>query len=136
MLDMIEHGGLKITEDNFLMIAMKSYANPHCMDIAEFHEDLKKIKYIKRLFNVYRTTGVLKERLILNHIIVFYNVFDTQVATKILFYKIPEEFWPILKTFLLYLHYLPDTISCVRDDVILTTHIPLDLNIVKKLREI
>ena len=68
-----------LTEENFLMFAMREYNNMQCTDIEEFHDDLKKIKYIKRLFNIYKNDGQLKERLILNHLIVFYNVFpDTQ----------------------------------------------------------
>ena len=63
-----------LNENNFLMFAMKEYSNVQCTDIEEFYDDLKKIKYIKRLFNTYRNEGQLKERLILNHLIVFYNV--------------------------------------------------------------
>ena len=64
-----------LNDDNFLMYAMREYNNMQCTDIEEFYDDLKKIKYIKRLFNQYHTEGTLKERLILNHLIVFYNVF-------------------------------------------------------------
>ena len=88
-----------LNDDNFLMYAMREYSNVQCTDIEEFYDDLKKIKYIKRLFNVYKNNGQLKERLILNHLIIFYNVFTVQAGTRILFYKIEKEFWPILKTF-------------------------------------
>ena len=64
-----------LNDDNFLMFAMREYNNMQCTDIEEFYDDLKKIKYIKRLFNSYRNNGQLKERLILNHLIIFYNVF-------------------------------------------------------------
>ena len=81
---------MKINEDlnegTFLMYAMKEYNNIQCTNIEEFHDDLKKIKYIKRLFNVYMNGGQLKERLILNHLIVFYNVFPVYSGTRILFY--------------------------------------------------
>ena len=87
---------------NFLLYAMQHYDNPQCVEVEEFNDDLKKIKYIKRLFNQYITEGVLKEGLLLNHIIVFYNVFSVEAATRILFYKLEEEFWPMLKTFLFY----------------------------------
>ena len=81
---------------------MQHYNNPQCVDVEEFNDDLRKIKYIKRLFNQYHTEGTLKERLILNHLIVFFNVFPARAATRILFLKIDEVFWPMLKTFLLY----------------------------------
>ena len=77
-----------LNEGNFLMFSMKEYNNIQCIDIEEFYDDLKKIKYIKRLFNIYLNDGQLKERLILNHLIVFYNVFPIQAGTRILFYKI------------------------------------------------
>ena len=96
-----------LNEKNFLLYAMKEYNNPQCVDVDEFNDDLKKIKYIKRLLNQYISEGILKERLLLNHIIVFFNVFSTKAATRILFYKMEEEFWPMLKTFLFYLNYMP-----------------------------
>ena len=74
--------------------------------VEEFNDDLKKIKYIKRLLNQYVSEGVLKERLLLNHIIVFYNVFPPAAATRILFFKIEESFWPMLKPFLFYLKFV------------------------------
>ena len=88
-----------LNEKNFLLYAMQHYNNPQCIEVEEFNDDLKKIKYIKRLFNQYVAEGTLKERLLLNHIIVFYNVFPPKAATRILFYKIEEKFWSILKTF-------------------------------------
>ena len=81
-----------LNDDNFLMYAMKEYNDIQCTDIEEFYDDLKKIKYIKRLFNIYKNNGQLKERLILNHLIVFYNVFPVQAGTRILFYKIEKDF--------------------------------------------
>ena len=80
-----------LNEKNFLLYAMKYYDNPQCVEVEEFNDDLKKIKYIKRLFNQYALEGVLKERLLLNHIIVFYNVFSVEAATRILFYKLDLE---------------------------------------------
>ena len=94
-----------LNDDNFLMFAMKEYNDIQCTDIEEFYDDLKKIKYIKRLFNIYKNNGQLKERLILNHLIVFYNVFPAQAGTRILCYKIEKTFWPMLKTFLIFLEY-------------------------------
>ena len=108
-----------LNDDNFLMFAMREYSNVQCTDIEEFYDDLKKIKYIKRLFNVYKNNGQLKERLILNHLIIFYNVFTVQAGTRILFYKIEKEFWPILKTFLIYLDRMPDKIDSIRGEICL-----------------
>ena len=125
-----------ITDDNFLMFAMKEYNDIQCTDIEEFYDDLKKIKYIKRLFNIYKNTGQLKERLILNHLIVFYNVFPAHVGTRILFYKIEEHFWPMLKTFLIFLDRMPDKIEMIRGKEIKSTDIILDEGIVTRLRTI
>ena len=95
-----------------------------------------RIKYIKRLFNIYKNDGQLKERLILNHLIVFYNVFPALAGTRILFYKIEEQFWPMLKTFLIFLDRMPDKIESIRGKTILATDIKLDDGIVTRLRTI
>ena len=125
-----------LNEKNFLLYAMKEYNNPQCVDVDEFNDDLKKIKYIKRLLNQYISEGNLKERLLLNHIIVFFNVFTTKAATRILFYKMEEEFWPMLKTFLFYLNYMPeDKIESINGREILVTDIPMDQRIIDSLRE-
>ena len=124
-----------LNEKNFLLYAMKYYDNPQCVEVEEFNDDLKKIKYIKRLFNQYALEGVLKERLLLNHIIVFYNVFSVEAATRILFFKLEEEVWPMLKTFLFYLNFLPDKIESINGKTILTVNIPMDQGIVDSLRK-
>ena len=124
-----------LTEKNFLLYAMQHYENPQCVEVEEFNDDLKKIKYIKRLFNQYAIEGVLKERLLLNHIIVFYNVFSVEAATRILFYKLEEDVWPMLKTFLFYLNFLPDKIESINGKTILATDIPMDQGIVDSLRK-
>ena len=125
-----------LNDDNFLMFAMKEYNDIQCTDIEEFYDDLKKIKYIKRLFNIYKNTGQLKERLILNHLIVFYNVFPVQSGTRILFYKIEKDFWPMLKTFLIFLDRMPETIDSIRGEIIRASDIQLDNGIVTRLRKI
>ena len=125
-----------LNDDNFLMYAMKEYNDVQCTDIEEFYDDLKKIKYIKRLFNIYKNNGQLKERLILNHLIVFYNVFSVQAGTRILFYKIEKDFWPMLKTFLIFLDRMPEKIDSIRGETILTSNINLDDGIVTRLRSI
>ena len=123
-----------LNEKNFLLYAMKEYDNPQCVQVEEFYDDLKKVKYIKRLFNQYLNEGVLKERLLLNHIIVFYNVFPVRSATRILFLKIEEKFWPILKTFLVYLSYMSEIIDPINGRAILSDDIQLDQGVVDKLR--
>tara|TARA_Y100000996_G_scaffold211469_1_gene166142 strand:+ start:117 stop:485 length:369 start_codon:yes stop_codon:yes gene_type:complete len=115
---------------------MQHYNNPQCVEVEEFNDDLRRIKYIKRLFNQYDMDGVLKERLILNHIIVFFNVFQTRAATRILFFKIEEKFWPMLKTFLFYLRFMPeDKVESINGKDILVTDIQMDQGIINKLRE-
>ena len=125
-----------LNDDNFLMYAMKEYDDIQCTDIEEFYDDLKKIKYIKRLFNIYKNNGQLKERLILNHLIIFYNVFTVGAGTRILFYKIEKEFWPMLKTFLIFLDRMPDKIDSIRGITVRSSDIQLDDGIVTRLRSI
>ena len=125
-----------LNDDNFLMYAMKEYNDIQCTDIEEFYDDLKKIKYIKRLFNIYKNNGQLKERLILNHLIVFYNVFPLLAGTRILFYKIEKSFWPMLKTFLIFLDRMPETVDSIRGEIIRASDIQLDDGVVTRLRTI
>ena len=125
-----------MNEKNFLLFAMQHYENPQCVEVEEFNDDLRKIKYIKRLFNQYHIEGTLKERLILNHLIVFYNVFPVKVATRILFLKLEEHFWPILKTFLVYLHYMPEEkIESINGKEIIVSDVPMDQLVIDRLRE-
>jgi len=125
-----------LNEKNFLLYAMKEYNNPQCTEVEEFNDDLKKIKYIKRLLNQYVSEGVLKERLLLNHIIVFYNVFPPAAATRILFFKIEEKFWPMLKPFLFYLKLMPeDRIESVMGKEIKTNEILMDQGVIDSLRK-
>ena len=90
------------------MFAMKHYDNPTCIDEKEFLDDMKRFKYLKRLFRKFDTTKELKTRLILNHIIVLNNVFGVDAATTLLFFKIEKQHWSLLKTFLVYLHIMPE----------------------------
>jgi hypothetical protein len=121
----------KINDENFLMYAMKHYDNPQCKNIEEFHEDMNRIKYLKRLFRKYKTSGVLRERLILNHLIIFTNVFGIEAASRLLFSRIEEDLHIYLKTFLIYLNSLPESIP--EADLIT---VALDRRIIAKLREI
>jgi hypothetical protein len=127
-----------VTDDNFELYAAKHYDNPNCTAVSEFYDDLKHIHYIKRLITRYRSTGTLKTKLLLNHIIVFYNLFGTEAATKMLFFRINEESYPVLKPFLLYLSYMPDKIVGIKhkDWSINNSDIALDTNVVKHLRQL
>lgn len=114
---------------------MKAYSSPHCI-MSEFESDLKRTKYLKKLFRRYKATGDLKERLILNHIILLYNVFGIEPATRILFYKIDERDYDILKTFLLYLNYMPEKPMSVKGKIINPSDILIDLHIAEILRSL
>jgi hypothetical protein len=119
-----------LNDDNIVYFAMKNYSNPSCKNIEEFQEDFNRIKYVKRLFNRYEQSGVLRERLILNHIITIYNVFGVNASTRMLFNRLDERQYSILKTFLVYLNYCPEN----KFDNIDIVSVPLDNAIVKKLR--
>lgn len=94
---------LELTPNNVVLYAAKNYYTPNCIDSEQFFEDLKRFKYVKRLLNRYRDSGELSERLILNHLIVIFNVFGISAGLKILELKIDEEHWPALKPFLIFL---------------------------------
>ena len=121
-----------ITEENFLLHAMHHYDNPQCTSLIEFEEDLKRFLYLKKLFFRYKTNNDLKERLILNHIIVLYNVFGDN-TTYMLFTKIDKDCWDSLTTFLVYLQRMPDTIPELG---IKLYNIQLDETIIEVLRKI
>ena len=100
----------ELTHENWVMFAIKHYDNPTSVTYSDFEEDLNRIKYIKRLLRRYETTGELKTHLILNHIIVMYNVFG-DAATPLLFYKTEATHWNYLKAFMLFLERLPDSLN-------------------------
>jgi hypothetical protein len=100
----------ELTPENWMFFAIQNYNNPHSVTYADFEEDLNRIRYIKRLFKRYDSTGELKTHLILNHIIVMYNVFG-DAATPLLFYKIEATQWSYLKAFMLFLDRLPDSLN-------------------------
>ena len=97
-----------LTPENINMFAIKHYNNPSCVDEQEFLDDMKRFKYLKRLFRKYDTSKELKMRLIINHIIILANVFGVEAATTLLFFKIEKSHWPILKAFLIFLRYMPE----------------------------
>lgn len=121
-----------LNENNFLVYAMHHYDNPQCHSIEEFEEDLKRFLYLKKLLTRYKKENELRERLILNHIIVLYNVFGDS-TTNMLFHKIEKEHWNVLITFLVYLERMPETLP---EYSITLSDIPLDEYVVSALRKI
>ena len=101
----------ELTEENFLLFAIKNYENPQAVTKEDFDNDLNHFKYIKRLLKRYKNTGELKTHLILNHFIVLYNIFG-EAATPMLFFKIEQNLWSIMKTFIIFLDRLPDYPQC------------------------
>ena len=116
-----------ITSENVMMFAIKHYDNPQCEGEKEFYDDMKRFKYIKRLLRKYKETGILKERLILNHIIILRNLFGPEACVTLLLYKIQQEYLSTLKSFLLYL-------NMIREDEL--SEIKEDLEILKALKEL
>jgi hypothetical protein len=123
----MQSSNIELNDKNFNIYAARHYNNPNCLDVDDFYEDIDRFKYLKKLFNKYSNGKTLQERLILNHLIIIYNVFSIHAATQMCFYKLNEEHWPALKTFLLYLNYIHG------DDYI---NIPTDLYITKKLQHL
>jgi hypothetical protein len=117
----------KITPQNVIMYAIKNYDNPQCEGEKEFEDDLKRFKYIKRLLNRYLETDELPERLILNHLIVVFNVFGIEAARTILEFRLEDKHWPVMKPFLLFLNFIKN------DEY---TGITMDPEVVNVLRKI
>jgi hypothetical protein len=126
-----------LTEKNWLLYAARHYNNPACSDVKEFLEDLKRIKYVKKACTRYETTGELKERLILNHIVILNNVFGPEALPRILFLKMEKQM-KYIKPFLLLLNICPDIIWNVGKDGMSyhTDAIPMDQGIIEALRKI
>lgn len=127
----------ELTEETFVIYAMKHYDNPACKGISEFQDDLKKFRYLKRLFRKYSAGKGLKERLIVNHLVVLYNLFGAEAATRMLFFRIEKKYWSQLKTFLVFLSVMPIGIEIRAQDTIIQGYeIPLDEKVSKALENI
>ena len=124
-----------LNEDNFMMFATQAHRGISGI-LSEFEEDLRHIKYTKRLLGKYRHSGDLKERLILNHLIVLYNQFDPESVTRMLFMKIHPEDYAALKTFLMYINYMPTIVKGIFGNNIMSSDISIDLEVVKRLQGI
>ena len=126
-----------LNESNFSLYAAKYYDNPSCVGEEEFLEDISRFKYLKRLFGKYKESGEIRERLILNHLIILYNVFPPEQCTRMLCMKL-HEYIEYLKPFLVYLNYWPERIKPItqRPEGIIGTDIGLDKKIVDVLRKL
>ena len=117
----------ELNNANFEIYAAKHYRNPACLDAQDFYDDVAKFKYVVRLLRRYRDTGKIQERLLLNHIITIYNVFEIAAANRMIFHRVDIDLWPALKTFLVYLNYLPENLH---------KNINIDLSIATKLKDL
>ena len=116
-----------LTPENINMFAIKHYSNPSCVDEKEFLDDMKRFKYLKRLFRKYDTSKEFKSRLIINHVIILANVFGVDAASTLLFFKIDDQHWNLLKTILIFLNYMPE------NEMI---DIDIDQNVMEELKRI
>ena len=107
-----------LTAANFSLFAIKNYENPQAVTKEDFEKDLQHFKYIKRLLKRYKNTGELKTHLLLNHFIILYNIFG-EATTPMLFFKIEEELWSVMKTFVVFLDKLPEYPHCFIHDVVI-----------------
>lgn len=124
-----------LNHDTILIYAIKSYESLNYVK-SEFQEDYKTFKYVKRLLQRYRTTGEIREKLLLNHLNLIYNVFGVEAGTRILFYKIDEQDYSALKTFCVFLNTMPDKVMGIRGKDIISATIQLDMSIADLLRKI
>ena len=119
----------ELTEDNYVLFAIKYYDNPSAVTKEDFLDDLRRFKYIKRLINKYLKNGEVKLHLLLNHIIIVYNVFN-EAATPLLFYKMDKEYWSIIKSIMIFLERYP----AVESDTL--KQIPINEQIIKELQSL
>jgi hypothetical protein len=124
---------LQLNEDNFWIYAIKNYQSPGSLGMKDLEEDVKRFKYLKRLLSRYKMSGEINERLVLNHLVVLYNVFG-EAATDMLFYKICSDYWSDLKTYLVYLQRMP--LETVVSPGIKETDIPLNQELIEVLRKL
>lgn len=124
-----------LTNDNVILYAIKAYDKPNII-MSEFKDDMKRFNYLKRLLKRYRKYDELRPQLVINHLIVLYNVFGPEVASKLLFFKMSKEDYSALKTYLLFLNIMPDRITGIKGNTIISSTIPVDMKIADELRKI
>ena len=122
-----------LNKNNFLLYAVKAYDKPNCI-MSEFEEDLKRFDYLKRLFFRYKEYNDLKERLMINHIIILSNVFSPHHAVRMLFFRIDEKDYSVIKTILLFLNIMPKIVKGINGKDVQSSDIPLDFKLVNVLR--
>ena len=118
-----------------MLYAAKAYDKPYCI-MSEFTEDMKRLNYLKRLFRRYRKHGEMRERLILNHIVVLYNLFGPEVTTRLLFFSMSKDDYTILKTYLLFLNLMPERVRGINGTDIISSEISVDMNVAEVLRNL
>jgi hypothetical protein len=119
----------ELNGENFLLFAIKNYENPQAVTKEDFEKDLNHFKYIKRLLRKYRNTGELKIHLLVNHFIILYNIFG-EATTPMLFYKIEQDLWSVMKTFIVFMDKLPEYPKCYIHDI------QIDQNCLKELNRV
>lgn len=124
-----------LSNDNVTMYAMKAYDRPNCL-MSEFKEDMKRFNYLKRLFRRYRKVGDIRQGLVLNHLVVLYNVFGVEATTRLLFFKMSKEDYSIVKTYLVFLSCMPERILGIKGEDIISSDIQVDMNVANELRQI
>ena len=125
-----------LNEENFIMFAIKHYDNKNCTGLDEFFDDLHRFKYLKRLLKKFHDKQELSERLILNHIIVINNLFGVEAATKMLFFKIEKKYWSVLKTFLVFLNYMPRIVIISKNNLIRENDVVINEKILEALKKL
>ena len=124
-----------LNNDNVTIYAVKAYDRPNCI-MSEFKDDMKRFNYLKRLFKRYRKFDELRERLVLNHLVVLYNVFGPEAATRLVFYKMSKDDYSSLKTYLVFLSVMPDRVRGIKGQDIISSEIPIDFKVADVLRDI
>lgn len=126
---------MNLTPQNVMIYAVKAYERPTYI-MSDLKEDLKHLSYVRRLFRRYHQYGELRERLILNHLVIIYNIFGVPAATRLLFYHTRIEDYAILKTFLVFLNYMPERVHGINGHTIVSTDLAPDAAVVDALRKI
>jgi hypothetical protein len=124
-----------LNNDHVTIYAVKAYDRPNCI-MSEFKDDMKRFNYLKRLFKRYRKLDELRERLVLNHLVVLCNVFGPEAATRLLFYKMSKDDYSALKTYLVFLSVMPDKVRGIKGQDVISSDIPVDMKIADILRDI
>ena len=125
-----------INDENIDLYCIKNYNNPQCISIEDYNNDMRRFKYIKRLLNQYANGNEIKIRLLVNQIIMIYNIFDRLSATRTLFYRLPQEHWSVLKTILIFLNRMPKIVYGINNTNLISSDIQIDNVIANQLREI